>query len=175
MQHTGTKPNGTYDKKYGGVWTDLAILPVGTKFHVCNGAWDGVIIEEDGKKAARANMPHRPKNPIFLDPEGSERNLLVLANIELPKNKTKEKNTQDQELEYIIQFAQERCETDERWDDLEQEQLRALWTAYCLHKDLDCDTRDYDEALGRLWFIIANAGIVDYVHEFDKFMGKFLS
>lgn len=33
-----------------GTTTDIYLLPVGTKFHVINGAWDGEVIEENGKK-----------------------------------------------------------------------------------------------------------------------------
>jgi hypothetical protein len=35
---------------YGGVTTVISTLDVGTKFHVCNGVWDGEIILKDGKK-----------------------------------------------------------------------------------------------------------------------------
>lgn len=30
-------------------------------------------------------------------------------------------------------------------------QLRSLWTAYCLHHNLDVDTRAYDDDLRELW------------------------
>jgi hypothetical protein len=33
-----------------GVTTDIYKLPVGTKFHVVNGAWDGEIVEKDKLK-----------------------------------------------------------------------------------------------------------------------------
>jgi len=33
-----------------GATTDIYLLPVGTKFHVINGMWDGEIIEENSKK-----------------------------------------------------------------------------------------------------------------------------
>lgn len=35
--------------------------------------------------------------------------------------------------------------------DVCREQLRSLWTAYCLHQNLDCDTGRYDIDLMRLW------------------------
>lgn len=38
-----------YDNGYG-MTTDIYMLDVGTKFSVNNGAWDGEIIEVDGKK-----------------------------------------------------------------------------------------------------------------------------
>jgi hypothetical protein len=38
-----------YDNGYG-ITTDIWILPVGTKFRVENGYWDGAITRVDGKK-----------------------------------------------------------------------------------------------------------------------------
>jgi hypothetical protein len=38
---------GNPDPKYGGKLTDLRTLPVGTKFHVANGWWDGEKLEGD--------------------------------------------------------------------------------------------------------------------------------
>lgn len=35
---------------YGGTPTIMSTLPVGTKFHVCNGHWNGEIVEENGMK-----------------------------------------------------------------------------------------------------------------------------
>ncbi|MGX1195761.1 hypothetical protein [Metabacillus sp. SLBN-84] len=35
---------------YGGTTTQISSLEVGTKFYVCNGAWDGEIILVDGIK-----------------------------------------------------------------------------------------------------------------------------
>lgn len=42
----------SYDSQGGcyGVTTDIYLLPIGTEFYVINGAWNGEIIEEDGKK-----------------------------------------------------------------------------------------------------------------------------
>lgn len=33
-----------------GEYTKMLDVPIGTKFHVVNGDWDGEIIEEDGRK-----------------------------------------------------------------------------------------------------------------------------
>lgn len=38
---------GNPDPKYGGKLTDLRTLPVGTKFHVANGWWNGERLEDD--------------------------------------------------------------------------------------------------------------------------------
>ncbi|MCU5282349.1 hypothetical protein OCA22_28780 [Bacillus cereus] len=35
---------------YGGTPTIMSTLPVGTKFHVCNGHWNGEIVEKVGVK-----------------------------------------------------------------------------------------------------------------------------
>lgn len=51
------------------------------------------------------------------------------------------------ELEYIISFAKERDFEDKD----EREQLRALWTAYCLHQNIDFDTFGYDMDIGCVW------------------------
>lgn len=42
---------GKTDPQYGGTIADVNTLPIGTKFHVRNGLWDGLIIEKDGTKA----------------------------------------------------------------------------------------------------------------------------
>ncbi len=73
------------------------------------------------------------------------------------------------EWNYLLRFA--------RGADLEEnicrEQLQALWTAYCLHYNLDVDTRDYDIALSELWDL-AEEGWKDF-EEFDLFMGNLLT
>ncbi|WP_310877067.1 hypothetical protein [Priestia megaterium] len=38
------------ESRYGGTPTLMNTLEVGTKFHVCNGNWDGEIVEIDGEK-----------------------------------------------------------------------------------------------------------------------------
>lgn len=37
-------------------------------------------------------------------------------------------------------------------------QLRALWTAYCLHHHLDADTAEYDNDLFDLWLKLIETG-----------------
>lgn len=48
-------------RKYGGKFTILNTLEVGTKFHVCNGAWDGEIVEKDGGKWLLVKGDKEPK------------------------------------------------------------------------------------------------------------------
>ncbi len=38
---------GNSDPKYGGTLTDLRELPVGTKFYVANGCWEGEILADE--------------------------------------------------------------------------------------------------------------------------------
>lgn len=38
---------GNSDPKYGGVLTDLRKLPIGTKFFVANGWWEGKVLSEN--------------------------------------------------------------------------------------------------------------------------------
>ena len=38
---------GNPDPIYGGILTDLRTIPVGMKFHVANGWWDGEKLEDD--------------------------------------------------------------------------------------------------------------------------------
>lgn len=57
------------------------------------------------------------------------------------------KYNHNEEFEYLLKFAEE--------SDLSVEvrrlQLKSLWTAYCLHRNLDVDTLQYDLACRDLW------------------------
>ncbi len=63
-----------------------------------------------------------------------------------------------------------------------RDQLRCLWTAYCLRHNLDVDTSVYDNDLLSLWQMMEdtdNGGEPDTddwgdYHGFDLFMGKYL-
>ena len=58
-------------------------------------------------------------------------------------------------------------------------QLRALWTAFCFHHNLDCDTREYDNCVLEMWnYLTENPSNPWPSLEFDKFdysMGAWLS
>lgn len=63
--------------------------------------------------------------------------------------------------------------TDENY----RSQLRALWTAYCLHHKLDVDTLTYDNDLLGLWgemHKLGNANGWSSYTEFDDFMCELL-
>lgn len=78
------------------------------------------------------------------------------------------------EFEYITDYI------DESFFDSEicRDQLRSLWTAHCLHHDIDVDTGLYDYALMELWCRLAlseedTADWGDY-ESFGKFMSEYL-
>ncbi len=78
------------------------------------------------------------------------------------------------ELEYLQEFVRQCCFDEE----LGRDQLRCLWTAYCLHHGLDADTSGYDNDLMELWNATAEdeaetADWSDY-DSFDNFMCRFL-
>lgn len=58
-------------------------------------------------------------------------------------------------------------------EDAYRSQLRALWTAYCLHHNLDVGTMEYDNDLLKLWGEmrkLGNANGWTEYGEFDDFM-----
>ena len=75
-----------------------------------------------------------------------------------------------QELQYIISFAEEGCFDTEA----ARSQLRGLWTAYCLHHNLDMDTSGYDHDLMNIWAQISategGAACGRVFDSFDSFM-----
>lgn len=79
------------------------------------------------------------------------------------------------ELRQIIDFAKGSEHLDE---DVVQKQLRALWTAYCLHHNLDVDTRSYDNDLLSLWSQMEGDSVMKSAWEnygwFDLFMSALL-
>lgn len=56
------------------------------------------------------------------------------------------------EMAAMKKFAGEESFEDEHTRD----QLRALWTAYCLHHNLSADTFEYDCNLQELWDVVAD-------------------
>lgn len=51
------------------------------------------------------------------------------------------------EFEFLMDYAVESCFDEE----ICRDRLRMLWTAFCLHHDLDVDTHVYDCYLSELW------------------------
>ena len=82
--------------------------------------------------------------------------------------------SREAEMKYLKEFVRQGC-----FDvDIIRDQLRCLWTAYCLHHGLDADTSGYDKDLKDLWNATAEdepetADWSDY-DSFDNFMCRFL-
>lgn len=66
------------------------------------------------------------------------------------KKKVEVKNSPELNLDFIIQFAREA--EDGEWDnETYRNQLKALWTAYCILYRLDADTYRYDKDIDLIW------------------------
>ena len=78
------------------------------------------------------------------------------------------------ELELVRRFAREQTLDTE----FGREQLRCQWTAYCLHNELEVDTREYDQALMELWEAVSatETGPAGWnrFSDFDGFMCRFM-
>jgi hypothetical protein len=79
-----------------------------------------------------------------------------------------------EELRYIHQFA---VSSDFEFD-VCRDQIRALWTAYCLHHGLDVDTAKYDADLLSVWNVVSafeeDTGDWGDFDSFDDFMCEHL-
>lgn len=78
------------------------------------------------------------------------------------------------ELECMCSFATT------AWDaEADYELLRCLWTAFCVHQDVDIDTLEYDTGLHLLYMILRlsnpDRNFFKSQEEFDVFMRKHLS
>lgn len=78
------------------------------------------------------------------------------------------------ELEWLKHFVRESSFDDE----VSRDQLRCLWTAFCLHYNFIVDTADYDANLRKLWEAVAEteedtADWGDY-ESFDNYLAKYL-
>ena len=86
----------------------------------------------------------------------------------------KKLSTKKRELEYMKDFSREACFESEECRD----QLRSLWTAYCLHNNLIVDTGTYDDDILELWSAVSQ--VEDDTAEwsdfdsFDNFMCAYL-
>ena len=81
----------------------------------------------------------------------------------------KESDKQVTEFDYLCGFAKE---ADFECEALPAEQLRALWTAYCFHTNLDIDTFECDTALRKVWEVLKDKKSCcwDNFDEFDHYM-----
>ncbi len=75
----------------------------------------------------------------------------LLKKLSTKKLSTKKLSTKKRELEYMKDFSREACFESEECRD----QLRSLWTAYCLHNNLIVDTGTYDDDILELWSAVS--------------------
>ena len=55
-------------------------------------------------------------------------------------------------------------------DNTSANQLRALWTSYCLHNSLEANTKDYDEDLRAIWQALQSiGGELPYWGDYESF------
>ena len=78
------------------------------------------------------------------------------------------------EFKFMASFAMQSCFD----EDICRDQFRMLWTAYCLHHNLDVDTVNYDSDLRELWEAVSadqedTSDWSDY-DSFDHFMSRYL-
>jgi len=83
--------------------------------------------------------------------------------------------TGDSEYEYILNFAN--SGTFDYEDNSDLKTLRVLWTAYCLHKDYDADTANYDSGVSEIYSKLGEK-TPDFdekgFDKFDRYMCKYL-
>ena len=74
------------------------------------------------------------------------------------------------EFQFLVQFSRENPLDEE----ICRDQLRALWTAYCLHHGRTVDTGSYDNEISELWSAVAetesDTGDWCGFDSFDNFM-----
>lgn len=91
---------------------------------------------------------------------------------------TAPQNTEDGEFEYLLRFVTEARDASSTNEELFANQLLSLWTAYCLHKNMMCDTAAYDNKILRIWGLIEEddkpEGCYKDFDGFDLFMGQYL-
>lgn len=78
------------------------------------------------------------------------------------------------EFDWLLQAAKEGDYADQQ---VIKHQMRAFWTAYCLHHNLDVDTMAYDEKLLVIFDTISESAMKGKPFDFetfDLFMGEYL-
>ena len=82
----------------------------------------------------------------------------------MPESKSFWASVSSRELSYIKEFAKQMTFYP-RTPELIQ--LRALWTAYCIHQDMEVDTAPYDKELASIWSVLEEK--LPQLGTFDKF------
>lgn len=73
----------------------------------------------------------------------------------------------EQEFEFIKAYAAD----EERFD---VGQLRCLWTAFCIHNDIEVDTAEYDNLVHDLWNIADKQCRWFSFNAFEMYLCKYL-
>ncbi len=92
----------------------------------------------------------------------------------------------DAEWDRLLQFVQgnkddfgplteEWTLADDSSEGVVRHQLLSMWTAYCVHNDLEPDTSTYDQAILKVWGLLADDCESECFASFDAYMGQFLS
>jgi hypothetical protein len=97
----------------------------------------------------------------------------IYANDEFTTNTPMIADTKSQELNYIFNFLQERDAYDFLEDSV-RNQFKSLVTAYCLHHDINCDTKEWDDLLKELYQNGADRGYSKF-EKLDRALGAWLS
>lgn len=87
--------------------------------------------------------------------------------------------TMQDELNFVIGFAAGDASEGNFVYKLNREQLRALWTAFCLHNKCNPDTLAYDIAIAAIWNKVLQQkprpACWSSFKKFDLYMGSLLS
>ena len=83
--------------------------------------------------------------------------------------------TSNAEFDFILECLESSEDLDEL---VVMQQLRCLWTAYCIHQEIDVDTNEYDRKMEKMWNVMQENASAPYSSvEFGRFynaMSKFL-
>lgn len=87
-----------------------------------------------------------------------------------PEERALAKNDKERELEYLLEFAGEKTLDPEIYSAC----VKALWTAYCIHHDLDTDTNAYSLDASKLWTALSEKETKHWkdFESFKKYVGK---
>lgn len=90
----------------------------------------------------------------------------------LPTNTMFWNSIASNEFDFITSFA--KTITDPDFSFVDMQQLRALWSAYCIHQDMEVDTATYDKELSCLWHVLNEKFPKLVLEQFGNFMAEHL-
>lgn len=78
---------------------------------------------------------------------------------------------EQKEFDFILNFINQNIASKVDFDNLLLiQQLRSIWSAYCLHQNYDVDTAKYDDRMLKIWSAIEeNCGISYAFEEYERF------